>query len=68
MRLSAHHPCLHETLHTAAGIELKEILLVGVLANKVDVGTQLGPYVPRSMPEVLELVVNFRTPALCKGR
>jgi hypothetical protein len=52
---------LHETLHTAetAGIDLKEVLLVGVVGNSFDVGTELGPYVSQSMPEVLELVVEF---------
>jgi hydrogenase maturation protease len=61
MRLSAHQPCLNETLHTAetAGIDLKEVLLVGVVGNSFDVGTELGPYVSRSMPEVFELVVDF---------
>jgi hypothetical protein len=46
MRLSAHPPCLHETLHTAeaAGIEPKEVPLVGV-GNSIDVGTELGPYI-----------------------
>lgn len=61
MRLSAHQPCLNETLHTAetAGIDLKEILLVGVVGRSFDVGTDLGPYVSRAMPEVLELVASF---------
>jgi hypothetical protein len=70
MRLSAHPPCLHETLHTAeaAGIELKEVPLVGVVGISFDVGTELGPYISRSMPELLELVVKFRTAAPCKGR
>jgi hydrogenase maturation protease len=61
MRLSAHQPCLHETLDTAetAGIELKEILLVGVVGHSFDVGTQLGPYVSGAMPEALQLVVEI---------
>ncbi len=61
MRLSAHQPCLHETLHTAetAGIDLKEILLVGVVGHSFDVGTDLGPYVAMAMSEVLELVASF---------
>jgi hydrogenase maturation protease len=61
MRLSAHQPCLQETLHTAetAGIDLKEILLVGVVGHSFDVGTELGPYVSRALPEVLELVVEL---------
>jgi hydrogenase maturation protease len=61
MRLSAHQPCLNETLHTAetAGIDLKEVLLVGVVGDSFDVGTELGPYVSRSLSEVLALVINF---------
>ncbi len=61
MRLSAHQPCLNETLHTAetAGIDLKEVLLVGVVGYSFEVGTELGPYVSQAMPEVLELVADF---------
>lgn len=61
MRLSAHQPCLRETLCTAdaAGIELKEILLVGVVGHSFDVGTQIGPYVRAAMPRALELVVEI---------
>jgi hydrogenase maturation protease len=61
MRLSAHQPCLNETLHAAetAGIELKAVLLVGVVGHSFDVGTELGPYVSRAMPDVLELVAEF---------
>jgi hydrogenase maturation protease len=60
MRLSAHQPCLNETLHTAetAGIDLKEVLLVGVVGHSFDVGTDLGPYVSKVLPEVLELVAD----------
>lgn len=61
MRLSAHQPCLNETLHAAeiSGIDLKEVLLVGVVGHSFDVGTDLGPYVSKVMPEVLELVAEF---------
>ena len=61
MRLSAHQPCLNETLHTAetAGIDLKEVLLAGVVGHSFDVGTELGPYVSQAVPELLELVVEF---------
>lgn len=60
-RLSAHQPCLNETLHAAemSGIDLKEVLLVGVVGHSFDVGTDLGPYVSKTMPDVLELVVDF---------
>jgi hydrogenase maturation protease len=59
MRLSAHQPCLNETLHTAetAGIELKEVLLVGVVGHNFDVGTELGPFVSSDMSDVLDRVV-----------
>jgi hydrogenase maturation protease len=61
MRLSAHQPCMSETLHTAetAGIDLREVLLVGVVGHSFDVGTDLGPYVSRALPEVLDLVAEF---------
>ena len=61
VRLSAHQPCLHETLHTAetAGIGLKEVLLVGVVGHSFGVGTDLGPYVSQAMPKVLELVADL---------
>lgn len=61
MRLSAHQPCLNETLHTAetAGIDCKEVLLIGVVGHSFDVGTELGPYASRTMPEVLNMVVEF---------
>ncbi len=61
MRLSAHQPCLFETLLTAesAGIELKDVLLVGVVGYSYDVGTELGPYVSAAMPAALELVIEI---------
>jgi len=61
MRLSAHQPCLNETLHAAemSGIDLKEVLMVGVVGHSFDVGTDLGSYVAKAMPEVLELVGDF---------
>ena len=60
MRLSAHQPCLHETLHAAetADIHLKDVLLIGVVGSQFDVGTELGPEVSRAVPEVLRLVVD----------
>jgi hydrogenase maturation protease len=61
LRLSAHQPCLHETLYTAetAGIELKDVLLVGVVGHSFEVGTQLGPYVTAAMPKALEFVIEI---------
>ncbi|HEX8896012.1 MAG TPA: hypothetical protein VF783_22015 [Terriglobales bacterium] len=43
-RLSAHQARLREILHTAenAGIQLKEALLVGVVGNSFDGGTELA--------------------------
>ena len=60
MRLSAHQPCLHETLHAAetADIPLKEVLLVGVVGTHFEVGTDFGPDVSRAVPEVLKLVAE----------
>ena len=61
MRLSAHQPCLNETLHAAemADIDLKEVLLLGVVGHSFNVGTGLGPEVSRAMPAVLSRVVEF---------
>ncbi len=61
MRLSAHQPCLNETLHAAemSGIDPKEVLLVGVVGHSFDVGTELGPDVSKAMPEVLEFVAEL---------
>jgi hydrogenase maturation protease len=58
MRLSAHQPCLHETLIAAetAGIELRRVQLIGVVGSCFDVGTELGPHVRAAMPQALELV------------
>lgn len=58
MRLSAHQPCLQETLFAAesAGIALKEVLLIGVVGFSFEVTTELGPYVSNAMPYALELV------------
>jgi hydrogenase maturation protease len=60
MRLSAHQPCLQETLYIAetTGIELKEIFLIGVVGYSFDVGTQLGPYVSAAMPQALNIVLE----------
>ena len=60
MRLSAHQPCLHETLHAAetADISLEEVLLVGVVGTHFDVGTDFGPEVSRAVPEILKLVAD----------
>jgi hydrogenase maturation protease len=61
MRLSAHQPCLSETLFAAenAGIEFKELLLIGVVGCKFEVSTELGPEVSRAMPSALSLVCEI---------
>jgi hydrogenase maturation protease len=60
MRLSAHQPCLHETLHAAetADIPLKEVLLIGVVGTHFDVGTDFGPAMLGAVPELLKLVAD----------
>lgn len=60
MRLSAHQPSLQQTLATAeaAGIDLKQVLLVGIVGHSYEVTTELGPYVSRAMPDALELVAD----------
>jgi len=60
MRLSAHQPYLHETLHSAetADIHLRESLLIGVVGSCFEVSTDLGPEVLCALPEVLKLVAE----------
>lgn len=61
IRLSAHQPCLQETLFTAqtAGINPGEILLIGVTGVSFDVSTSLSDEVAAAMPRVLELVADL---------
>jgi hydrogenase maturation protease len=61
MRLSAHQPCLSETLFAAenAGIQFKELLLIGVVGCNFEVGTELGFEVSRAMPRALALVCEI---------
>lgn len=60
MRLSAHQPCLNETLHAAdmADLEFKEVLLIGVVGDSFNVSTELGPTVAAALPRVLEMVAE----------
>ncbi len=60
MRLSAHQPCLQETLFTAetAGVCPPEVLLVGVVGKHFEVGTELSPTVQQAMPIALELIAE----------
>jgi hydrogenase maturation protease len=61
MRLSAHQPCLQETLFAAetAGIELREVVLVGIVGSSFDVGTELSDCVSSAMPQALEQVCEI---------
>jgi hydrogenase maturation protease len=61
MRLSAHQPCLNETLHAAetADIDLKEVLLVGIVGKNFDVGTDFSAEVSGAVPAALERVAGF---------
>jgi hydrogenase maturation protease len=61
MRLSAHQPCLQETLFTAetGGVCPAEVLLVGVVGTNFDVTTQLSSVVEDSMPAALELIAEL---------
>ena len=61
MRLSAHQPCLQETLFTAetAGVLPPEVLLVGVVGANFNVTTELSEVVEDSMPIALELIAEI---------
>lgn len=58
MRLSAHQPCLAETLFAAetVGIQFKDLRLIGVVGCKFDVGTELSSEVEHAVPRALQLV------------
>lgn len=58
MRLSAHQPCLQETVHAAetAGMKFEEFVLVGVVGTNFNVGTDLSPEVSRAMSPAMALV------------
>lgn len=61
MRLSAHQPCLQETLFTAETAEVcpPEVLLVGVVGESFEVSTQLSSVVQEAMPAVLEVILHL---------
>ena len=61
IRLSAHQPCLQETLFTAetGGVSPKEILLVGVVGASFDVGTELSHEVAEALPNALERITDL---------
>lgn len=60
VRLSAHQPCLQETLFTAETGEVcpKQIVLVGVVGSSFDVSTELSAIVSEAMPKALEVIVD----------
>ena len=61
VRLSAHQPCLQETLFTAetGGVCPPEVLLVGVVGSCFDVSPELGPEVAAAMTRALELIADI---------
>ena len=61
MRLSAHQPCLDETLFAAeiAGIEFEEIVLIGVVAESLEVETELSSRMSQAMPQALSVVCQI---------
>jgi hydrogenase maturation protease len=61
VRLSAHQPCLHQTLFMAetAGVCPDEVLLVGMVGEAFEVGVETSGPVGRSMPQAEEVVVEI---------
>lgn len=61
VRLSAHQPCLQETLFTAetAGVCPPEVLLLGVVGSSFDVSPELGPQMSAAMPQALEVLADL---------
>ena len=61
MRLSAHQPCLQETLFTAETAEVcpRNVLLVGVVGAHFEVSTQLSASMGAAMPKALETVTQI---------
>jgi hydrogenase maturation protease len=61
MRLSAHQPCLAETLFAAetAGINFTDIRLIGVVGRDFEVGTELSRDLEQAMPRALSLLCEI---------
>lgn len=61
IRLSAHQPCLQETLFTAETGDVcpKEVFLVGVVGSSFDVSTELSAAVAAAMPKAVEVIVDI---------
>lgn len=60
MRLSAHQPCLHETLFAAeaSGLRFKQLRLIGVVGATFEVGTELSGSVRQGMSSAIDLVLE----------
>ncbi len=61
MRLSAHQPCLQETLFAAETADVcpADVLLVGVVGESFEVSTALSVGIERTMPIALELIAEL---------
>jgi hydrogenase maturation protease len=60
MRLSAHQPCLQETLFAAETADVcpPDVLLVGVVGESFEVSTALSDVVQDAMPVALEFIAE----------
>lgn len=61
MRLSAHQPCLQETLFAAETADVcpPDVLLVGVVGGSFEVSMVLSDVVQEAMPAALELIAEL---------
>ena len=61
MRLSAHQPCLQETLFMAETADVcpPEVVLVGVVGQSFEVDTSLSATVEKTMPSALEVIAEL---------
>jgi hydrogenase maturation protease len=60
VRLSAHQPCLQETLFTAetAGVCPPDVVLIGVVGSSFDVSPELSSQISSAMPRALDLIAG----------
>ncbi len=67
VRLSAHQPCLQETLFTAetAGVCPPDVLLIGVVGSCFDVNPELSPRMSAVMPQASGADRQRFAPAWC---
>jgi hydrogenase maturation protease len=61
MRLSAHQPCLQETLFTAetGGVCPKDVLLVGIVGANFEVSTEVSASMEAAIPRALKVVADI---------